>query len=370
LIGAVCAGAAILIAGAATRTQLGGMLENRLVDARFAMLPSRPPNPNVMVVVLDDATLKQDSRLLGERQVDFARMIETIFGAGARAVAIDILLPETWSQSHEFTAAVLGHAEHLALAKFSTSGEVIGTECISQLTAWAIGPRFQGMFGFVNLDKDKDGDGRTRRSQITYRDREGRPQQSFAASAVRAASMNVAAFPAPDRLVWIDYQGRPAAIPTISWKDVPGQLQTAPDLFRNRLVFIGVEFAGSNDEVKVPESVSPDVVSGVRIQALITNTILAGFPVRDPGLLPSLFAMGVAGLGTLALALRFPHHPMAALMVAGGCFCGYAAFSFAIFRSSRIMIPVIGPELCIVLSAAAAWCLKMWMKPYPLAKGG
>jgi CHASE2 domain-containing sensor protein len=283
-------------------------------------------------------------------------------------VAIDILPPETWSQSREFAAAVLAHADHLALAKLSKSGEVIGPECISPLTAYALGPkRLQEMFGFVNLDQDEDG--RIRRTPITFLDRDGHEQPSFAARVVRAASMDPIAFPPPGNTAWIDYEVRPAAIPTISWKDVPGRLENAPDVFRNRLVFIGAEFTGSNDDHYIPGDADKDSVSGVRVQALIANTILAGFPVRDAGVLRYVLAMGVACLGTLALALRFPHHPEAALVLAGVCFFGYAALSFVIFRALRVMIPVVGPELSILMSALAAWYLKMWLKPFPLSRG-
>jgi CHASE2 domain-containing sensor protein len=368
LVAATCAAFAIAFATIVSWTRFGRMLENSVADARIAILPGEPPSPRVMVVALDDASINQDSRLLGERSVDFAHMIETIFAAGAKAVAIDVLPPESWSRSPEFASSVMSHADHLTLAKLSKSGAVIGPECISSLTASAIGgERFQALFGFVNLKEDQDG--KIRRTPAIYQDLEGREEPSFALQAVWAMSMHLPKLPPPaGQPVWIDYGEGLSAVPEISWKDVPERLQTAPDLFRDKLVMVGADFAGSNDDHHIPDSASRSPVSGLRIQALIANTILKGFPIRDAGLGPSLFGIGVACLGILALRVRFPHQPMAGLMLAMGCFCGYAIFCFAIFRESRLMVPVIAPELSIVLSALIGRCLQL--KAYPLGQRG
>src|SRR5579872_2583975 len=243
LFAAIGSAAVILIASLAGTSTIGQAIEDRAVDARFLIMPPQPPDPRLLLVVLDEATLAQDSRPLGEWDTDFARMINQIFSGGARALAIDLLLPAKWSLSPEFGAAVTGHADHLALAKLSTvSGSVIGTECIGPLVAYAIGPeRLARAFGFVNLDQDPDGG--IREPRIVYLDRDGREQLSFAARAVLAASGNPSQIPVANRRIWIDYSTRPGSIPKLSWKDVAERLRASPGLFRNRLVIIGAEYA-------------------------------------------------------------------------------------------------------------------------------
>jgi CHASE2 domain-containing sensor protein len=167
--------------------------------------------------------------------------------------------------------------------------------------------------------------------------------------------------------MWIDYSTRPGDIPKLSWKDVAGRLQVLPGLFRDRLVIIGAGY-DSDDEHPVPASASPDLVSGAVIQALIANTILRGFPVRDGSLPRCLLAIAAACFGIFLLALRLPHRPALAFLAAAASLCGYALIAFAIFRWSRIMLALTGPELAIVLSAVTAWLLKSRLKPYPLAE--
>ncbi len=181
--------AAVLLAGLSATLGVGQMLEARTVDARFATLPPRPPDPRLLLVALDDMTLNQNSRHgLADWDTDFARMINQLFASGARDVAIDFLLPAKWSLSREFGMAIMARVDHLALAKYSTSsGGVVGPECLSPLVVYAIGPkRFAAAFGFVNLDEDPDRV--IRRTRVLFLDRDGQKQPSFAARAALAAS--------------------------------------------------------------------------------------------------------------------------------------------------------------------------------------
>jgi CHASE2 domain-containing sensor protein len=362
LFAAIGAAAAILTAGLGAGLRVGQMVEDRTVDARFAILPPRPPDPSLLIVAVDEDSLARDSRPLADWDTDFAQVINQLFSGGASAVAIDILLPGAWSLSREFGTAVTAHIDHLALAKLSTeSGEVIGPESVGPLVAYAIGPdRLAGAFGFVNLDEGPDGG--IRRTHTLFLDLSGREQPSFAALAVLAAGRNRPA----NRVTWIDYSTRPGDIPRLSWKDLAGRLRDSPGIFRNRLVIIGAEYAASNDEHHVPASASVNPVSGVRIEALIANTILNGSPVRGPGMPRCMLAMAVACFGTFALALCFPHRPALAFIAASASFCGYGILAFAIFRGWRIILVLTGPEMAIILSTAAAWILRMRLRPYPL----
>lgn len=363
---AIAAAAAILIAALAAQAPIVQMVEERVEDARFATIPSRPPDPRVLVVAFDDAALKEaDPQPLTEWHDSFGRGIEQMFAGGARAVALDLSLTDSWRESHEFSQAIQRHADRLALAELSTpSGEVQGPECVNPLTAYAIGPdRLIAMFGFANLDYDADG--RVRHSRIIYLDRAGKKRLSFAARAIQAALLEPGALSSFDRPVWIDYSVRPDSLARISWKDV-GQ-KNSPDLFRDRLVIIGVDSAGLADKHRVPRSVSRGSVSGFEIQALIANTIAMGFPVRSPGLFMCMLVISVICFGTIAAALRYPHHPVAAVLTACGSACGYAALTFLIFRLSRTMLAVAGPELAILVSAGTAWYLRSRLSPYPVA---
>ena len=58
------------------------MLELRATDARFASLPTKPPDPRIVMVVVDEASLNDIP--LANRADEFGSVFERIFEAGAR----------------------------------------------------------------------------------------------------------------------------------------------------------------------------------------------------------------------------------------------------------------------------------------------
>jgi serine/threonine protein kinase len=358
--------AAVLIAAGAAQLRLARMLEGRMADQRFALAPSTLPDPSLTLVSIDEQTLDADERPLAERANEFASMIDSMFASGARAVAIDLLLPSRWSESQEFARAVASHADRLTLALFSApSGDVVGTQCVSRLTAYLLGPQKYGaLFGLVNLEEDED---RTiRRARLLYVDRSGRSRPSFASRVVQTAFPERRSAATAAAQIWIDYSVPLRYLTPISWKDVPARLSVTPQLFRDRLVIAGATFAGNSDEHRLPRS--GRLVSGQFVQALIANTILADNPIKEIPLSRCLAVVGLACLGATAAALCFPQHYVASLIASVIMLVGYMRFAFWIFRSSRTMIAVFGPEIAILLSLLAAWGLKSALSPYPAAK--
>jgi CHASE2 domain-containing sensor protein len=368
MLAAVIACIAALLSAALAHLRVAHVLEGRLADQRFAWAHPTLPDPSLVLVSIDDKTVDADQRSLADRAGDFASMIDRIFASGARAVAIDLLLPSRWSESPEFAKAVASHADHLALGVFAPpTGDVIGMECLSPLTAYLLGPQKYGdLFGLVNLEEDED---RTiRRARVYYLDKTGRRRQSFAERSVQAA------FPGrkTDRYraapIWIDYSARLSRLPSISWMDVPARLSSAPAFFRNRLVIAGATFSGNNDHHRVPGIVSDQLIAGQLVQALIANTILAANPVGEVSLAECLAVVGLACFVATAGALCFPQHGALAWLVSAVLFCGYAGLAFWIFRSSRTMIAIVGPELAILLSLLAAVGVRTILRVYPMVE--
>jgi CHASE2 domain-containing sensor protein len=358
--------AAILISAALAQLRLARIVEGRIADQRFRLAREAAPDPSLALVSIDDATVNLDQRPLAEWADGFAGIVEGMFTSGANAVAIDIMLPFHWSESQAFAKAILSHADRLTLAVYSApSGEVVGAECVSRLTAYALGSeKYSNLFGLVNLEEDDDGT--IRRAHLSYLDKTGRIRMSFAGRAVEAAFQDRrSAVPAATPM-WIDYRVRPSKLCSVSWKDVPARLRAAPDLFRGRLVVVGNTFAGNGDEHRVPSSDNP--APGQFIQALIANTILAGNPIHDITLSPCLAAIGFACLAATSAALCFPHRYAFSLSASTILLWGYAFFAFWIFRGSRTMIAVVGPELVILIGMLAAWVLKSRLSAFPVAE--
>ena len=133
--------------------------------------------------MIDDDTLQKEPTPLGAQGDQIGTRLQGVALAGARGIAIDLLLNEAWGQTEGFTQLVLRHENSLTLAALSTAdGTVIGPECIAGATTVALGPdRAAALFGFVNADADEDGV--HRRSRLTYQADDGRPRPSWAARA-------------------------------------------------------------------------------------------------------------------------------------------------------------------------------------------
>jgi serine/threonine protein kinase len=360
-ISALAAMVIVSVAAGSTQSRFVRILEERTADWRFGMLPKRSPDRRLLVVSLDDQTLAADSRPLAAMDADFGEMIDGLFEAGARGVAVDILLPN-WSQSARFAKAVATHADRMALAKFSSASGVIGPECIGPLTALVLGPlRYDALFGFVNLETDEDG--QIRRARTSFLDGEGQTSPSFAARAAETAGL---VDRAATSSLWIDYTVRARNIPLMSWSLASTRLRERAPVFAGKLVILGASYAGSGDFHRVPNQ-ETGLVPGAVIQALTANTMIEKFTVSQLGIAKGMLLAGIASLGTIALALRYPNRPQMARVSIAILILGYLLFGFLALRLRLLLIPMAGPEIALFLAAIVAWQLPLRLSPYPTA---
>ena len=362
LFALLAASVAVLAAGWLASSRVARILESRTADLRFALAQKHPPDPHLLVVALDDDAIAEDPNPIARWDGKFADLVERIVDGGARTVVLDFLLPANWSESRNFARVVERHSDRIGLATFSESGKVIGTECIGPLTAQLIGPqRYLELFGFANLEEDEDR--RIRKGRSAFSDRDGTLRPTLAARAVDAASLPSAGLTLHDRSVWIDYSVSPRDIARLGWRDAAGR---PPAFFNDKIVLIGADYSGSNDRHRVPATADPDWVPGIVIHAMIANTIIRNYPVRDAGLLTCLAFMGVACFATLALALQFPHRPSLSIIASMAFFGGYALIAFATFLVFRTMLVLVAPETALLLSIIVAWRLRSRLAPYPV----
>ena len=335
--------------------------ERWISDLRVRTSPARPPDPRILLVTLDET----GPLSMADRADEIAGVLSRIFAAGARGVAIDFLLPNKWRESPRFADLLLRHPEDLTLAVFSEpDGNLVGTQCVDELTAVALGPhRVAEIFGFVNVDADRDG--AVRRGRIRFRDRAGNEPLSWAARAARS----LGAHPEPGgmaRELWIDTRIDWPRYARITWRQVPAALDRHPGLFRDRIVLVGGgRLRGSGDDYHlIPHRSGKNrEIAGLTLQALMVDTIGSGLPVREPGRAPVFAATAVAA--ALAMASILCAHrlrPTAAWLAAGAG--AYAALSFPIFWWAGLMLPVTAPLLLVLLGTVLALALR-WILPSP-----
>ena len=347
-------------------------IENRSVDVRFLAMPKRAPDPRVTIVSLDDASLDADPTPLAQKADEFGRELGRVFEAGARGVAIDFLLPEIWGQSRTFSDLILRHSDALTLSAFSSpSGDVIGPECLNGLTAAALGPqRASNLFAFVNLEEDADGV--NRRARLHYLDQSGRERDTLAARAVK--HLGISSF-APEGVpgFWIDHSTDWQRFKRVPWKDVAAALEQQPDVFRDQLVLVGGDFIGSgDDDHRVPSG--PDAtksVSGLVLQALIANTILSRFPVRDVSPFTYMYLAGVVlAVAGLMSSLLLSTRQLMPVLFAVALTATYLGVSMVLFRRTQVLLPIVAPLVTGASAVVLAIILRRVLSAVPESRPG
>ena len=337
-------------------------VERSTVDARFAAVKPRPPHPTILLLVLGDQDVDADARPLALRADEFGATLSRVFEAGARAVAVDLLLPQAWSTSAPFAQLVARHADRLTLGAVSTdTGMVLGPECLPGLVSELLGSARAGaLFGFVNLDADTDGV--TRHVRLHYRDANNQLRPTWSARAASTAGATILTDPNRDR---IDYTTEGIQFPRVSWRDAARLAATTPETFRDRIVLVGGEFTGSGDEHRPTPGRSSGgrPVSGLVVQAFVVNTILNGFPIRESRRWPMFAGVGLAS-GVFAFLVLTRRHVLPVVTLAFALLGVYAAAAFAMFAAERILWPVAGPFLWLVLVVGVAFMIRaQWAAP-------
>ncbi|WP_161883771.1 CHASE2 domain-containing protein [Deinococcus alpinitundrae] len=288
-----------------------------LQDLLNRSLPA-PPDARVVVVGIDDVSLRDYGTLTSWNRELYARALTTLRQAGARAVGIDVL----------FDSPAPGDA---ALAQsVSWPGTVLAST--PQLPQ---GPRpWNTVYGVASLNLES---GAVRSFQTAYRSVDGRLWPSFSAQLARLAGVprplnterQILRFVAPDA----------SRLPVLSFRDVVTGNVRFSDL-QNKIVLIGLTASAS------PDTTFPDarraVVPGVELQARAVTSLLAE-PLRPVALWFSLlicaalaalavWAGGLWGFGLALLGLGLS----APLYSAGWLFPGVMASLSAIVGTAFV----------------------------------
>ncbi|MBN1570581.1 MAG: protein kinase [Acidobacteria bacterium] len=344
-------------------------LEGKTVDARFAFSKSRSPDPRILITTIDDRSLESDKIPIANKADEISETLHRVFDAQAAGVAIDFILPYSWSRSQSFSRLVLENADRITLAAFAgPSGEIIGTDCITGLTSVALGSRrVRSLFGLVNLQESNDGI--VRRARVHYPDIVGINWNSWpamAADSLMDPKEVIQKAPVKKAGFWIDYSADWRQIEHISWNDIGRWLNSDPMFFEHRLLLLGGDYlAGGDDYHRVPAPFGfPKAVSGVVLQALIVDTLLSGRRVREMPVVLSLAL--VVFLCSLVLfgSLCIQRIRIAACLFAGVILINTIA-AFVIFRWLKLIVPVFGPMAILLLAFCTAMLLRRKLTPFP-----
>jgi adenylate cyclase len=338
-VGLLAAGIALGVGATGVLDQL----ELNSVDQRFAVRGTQPAPKDVVVVGLDDATLRRVHAQVLPRSLH-GRVIDELLRAGARVVAYDIEFSDP-STPHEDAAL-------LNAARRAGPRLVLGTTRVVRGQPVVLDGADLRRHGVRIADGNfrLDVDGAIRR--VTGRV-QGVPQ--FAAVAASAASTKpIHERPLRGKGAWIDYTGPPEDLTEIPISNViSGQFD--PKLVRGKLVVVGAIATVLQDYHRTSE---PGEMSGPQIQAAAAHTVLSGFPLSDPpGWLEPLMAI-VAGLVAPLATLRGrPGREIFRALVAAALGLAVLLVGAQLAFNAGSVVSLIVPLLALVLGTAGAIAL-------------
>ncbi len=281
----VCALAGALAGLVLFETGAAARIERATVDARYDVRGKQAAPRDVVVVALDDDTLRRlpDPRL--PREIG-AQLVRRLSAAGARVVAYDLSLESPRSRAGDRALAGALRAAPRAVVSVTTVDVEGGVQPLLGRIPFERTPVRPG----VTLLRVDD-DGAVRRFPPPLG-----PIAPFALVAARLADPAVAA--PPDGAL-VNFPGPAGTVDTLKLADVV-EGRFAPAAVRDRVVVIGQTAPLLKD---LHETAVDPVMSGPEIQAAAVATALDGFPLR-----PAAGAVTVAAILALALiALAGPH---------------------------------------------------------------
>lgn len=286
-----------------------------LLDLRIQLKGHRAPPDAIAVVVIDDDAIGADGGF-PQGRLRLARILGAIRDAGARAIAIDMLLfgrTDPASDAALAQAIGAGPAVLAAAAQFGEDPPPVAHVPYADnlLFPDALFER-EAPGGFVNVATDAGGT--PRHVPLVFRTPDGvRP--SFALQAVSVYLGETPALGANDirfgaqtlslDLGWhmaLNYHGPEGTIRQVSAGDLLDGTEPATVL-KDKLVVLGVTATAVGDRFSTPFD---PVLPGVVVQATaIANLLDGSFLVRDSGIrwIDAAAAMTVTILGILAVVL-------------------------------------------------------------------
>lgn len=281
--------AALLLIGVASAGAAVGMralsafdwIEHRTLQVRFAIRGEKPATRDVVVVALDDASVRRVGRYPAPRTSQ-AKVVDALRRAGARVIALDLAL----EQPTDDRDADLALAQALRRA---------GAAVVS-VTRVGKGGQVELLVGRVPFDArvrpghtlaPTDSDGAIRRFPRFHL---GVPTFAVVAAALQSPRTTIAD-PPPRAL--IDYAGQAGTIAELSFEDVLDE-RFASAAVRRKVVVVGPTTFVAGDYH--PTTVGGPVMSGPEILANAIATAIDGYPLQQS-------SAGVIALLLLAVAV-------------------------------------------------------------------
>ncbi|HEY1688552.1 MAG TPA: CHASE2 domain-containing protein [Solirubrobacteraceae bacterium] len=332
-------GVALAVAGAGLATYFAGALrsvENSTVDLRFALRPASPTK-QVLVVGIDERTLRSPGMHWPfPRSLD-ARAIDVLRADGARTIAYDVQFTQPTVKKQDlalYDAVARARNVVLATTEIGAHGEteVLGGNAnLARAHARPAAANFYANSSGVIQKYPYAVGGLKTMAVVT-------------AEAFGAAPLSRGDFEAGQ--AWIDFRGPPGTLPHVSFSQlIAGKVP--PSEVAGKIVVIGAT-APVLQDIHETSTGAHAGMSGPEVQASAIWTALHGNPLRSaPAWLAILAILFGAAVAPLCWRLLRPGRAFLLSLLLGGLYLVAAQLAF----DAGHLLPIVYPLATLVLGA-------------------
>jgi CHASE2 domain-containing sensor protein len=313
-------------------------LQDGAIDEGFALAGAHRPPAGIVIVAVDNATLRRIDAQLPIPRSYYARLLDILHPARPKLIGLDLQFIGTSADPRQDQALLSAFTrDGPVLVSVTDSGTGTGVPTIAGVSN---PPGVVAASGAV----DTDSDGVLRKLMYV--------QIRLQTFAIRAAEMvegrTIPASQVPGNQAWIDYAGPPGTYRTYSMAAVLDG-KVPPSAFAGKIVLVGVTAPIGKDVFTT--AASQDPMAGVEVQANAIETVLSGFPLRSAS--AWLVAVLLVALALIPAVLALRAGSLIVVLVApvlAAAFLGLAVLAF----DHALILPVPAPIVVLLIATGGA----------------
>lgn len=324
-----------------------------------------PPDPNLLVVAIDEASLQQLGPWPWPRSTH-ARLLDRLTAAGSRRVALDLVLSEPdrrdSAQDAELAAAIRRNGQVVLPVLAAPSN---GRHMAEELLPIPMIAANASTLGHSDIEVDADGVARGLYLSAGIGSPHW-PALGLALANMRGPLPGLReANPAPTspyqwhrtHYVRVRFAGPPDHFPRVSYADVLNG-DVAPALLRDKLVLVGMTASGIAPRLLTPTT-RERTMSGTEYQANVASMLLGGKAITVPGV-PVQALLSALLVALCALGLTLPRALASALLALPLTLLA----SFALLRIGHVWFAPAAALACMLgmIGAWLPWRLNAWRR--------
>jgi diguanylate cyclase (GGDEF)-like protein/PAS domain S-box-containing protein len=308
-------------------------LEYMAYDVLFHLRGAIPWDDRVVVIAIDEPSLKQLGRFPWTRQ-RYTQLLNRLSTAEPSVVVLDVLLPEVSPDDRALAQAIAQQGQVVLAYGWDNFG--LPLPPTSQLKQAAV------TSGHVM--KREDTDGVTRQVDLQVR---GVPTLGISAIQVYSLVQTPVSLPPLNQRFWVNWTSPIAQVPQFSFVDVL-QGKVPANQFQGKIVLVGAT-AAAIDSLHTPYDRNPPA-SGVYLHATVVNNLLQQNWLRsyDRRWLILIFLLGGPGLSIAMTRWQVSRQIVVLLSLC----VGWGLLSLWSFQAGYLL-PVASPILLLGVTSSA-----------------